>query len=264
MRLHLLKTWMALLLLLVATSSWAVEHQVAVGGSVGGGPYGGSTPILMFNPPNLTINVGDTVKFTNVSGPHNVHADDDSFRCAQGCDGQGGNGNPVDGNWTSTVAFNQPGVVNYRCDNHGSLGMTGSITVQDTTPSNVPITGGFTGAWYDPAQSGHGIFLEVLPNNQILAWWFTFNPDGTQQSWFGNVGSINGDTATVDAIQTVGGRWIPNFDPTNVTQPPWGRLTFTFIDCNHGRVDFDSTVAGYGTGHMDLTRLSQPLGITCP
>ena len=122
-----------------------------------------------------------------------------------------------------------------------------------------------TGAWFDPAQAGHGIFLEVLDGNQILAWWFTFTPDG-QQAWFGNVGAIDPatNTATVDALQTQGGRWIPNFDPSTVTQPLWGRLTFSFTDCNHGRVDFDSGVAGYGEGHMDLTRLTQPTGLSCP
>lgn len=263
MRMQFRKIWPAALLLLISTSSWAVEHQVAVGGTYTG-DYG-TDPILMFNPSTLTINVGDTVKFTNISGPHNVHAVDESFRCANGCDGQGGNGNPSGDPWTSTVAFNQAGTFAYRCDNHGAAGMTGVITVQGGGGStNLPITAAFTGTWYDPTQSGHGIFLEILPNNQILAWWFAFNPDGTQQSWFGNVGSYSGDTATVDALQTSGGRWIPNFNPANVTQPAWGRLTFTFSDCNHGRVEFDSPVPGYGTGGMDLTRLTLPLGLTCP
>jgi len=262
MRLQLRKTWPALFLLLISASTWAVEHHVAVGGLNGG--YYGDQPVLMFAPANLTINVGDTVRFTNSGGPHNVHADDESFRCAEGCDGAGGNGNPDSSAWVSIVTFNQAGTVAYHCDNHAGAGMTGTITVQGTTPVNVPITGGFTGTWYDPAQSGHGIFIEIIPNNQILAWWFTFNPDGTQQAWFGNVGTVSGDTAIVDAVQTIGGRWIPNFDPANITQPPWGRLTFTFTDCNHGRVDFDSSVAGYGIGHMDLARLTQPLGVTCP
>jgi hypothetical protein len=146
------------------------------------------------------------------------------------------------------------------------MGMVGVVRVVDGGGGGgtVPITSGFTGAWYDPNQSGHGIFIEVLPGSQMLAWWFTFNPDGTQQAWFGNVGAIDGDTATIDAIQTAGGRWIPNFDPANVTQPAWGRLVFTFTDCNHGRVDFTSSVAGYGEGHMDLTRITQPAGLSCP
>jgi plastocyanin len=197
-------------LLAAAGGAAATEHTVYLGG-------GSDT----FRPNDITIEVGETVTFHNYGGQHNVRANDNSFRCAVGCDGAGGSG-------------------------------------------NVPITSGFTGAWYDPNQSGHGIFIEVLPGSQMLAWWFTFNPDGTQQAWFGNVGAIDGDTATIDAIQTAGGRWIPNFDPANVTQPAWGRLVFTFTDCNHGRVDFTSSVAGYGEGHMDLTRITQPAGLSCP
>jgi plastocyanin len=268
MHLHLRKIWPAVLLLLAASHAWAVDHHVTVGGVVNNG-YG-TNPILMFSPSMVTVNPGDTVTFTNAGGaPHNVHADDDSFRCAAGCDGAGGNGTPSADAWTSTITITQAAgtTIAYHCDIHGSMGMTGSIVVQDAAgggTGNVPITAGFTGAWYDPAQSGHGIFLEVLQNNQLLAWWFTFSPDGTQQSWFGNIGAINGTTATIDAQQTQGGQWIPNFNPANVTRPSWGTLTFSFTDCNHGRVDFSSSVVGYGEGHMDLTRLTQPAGLACP
>lgn len=129
--------------------------------------------------------------------------------------------------------------------------------------SAVDIGPGFTGAWYDPQQSGHGLFLEVLPNNQLLAFWFTFDPDGTQQSWFGGVGPYSGNTATVPVILTTGGRWIPNFDESKRVDHPWGTLTFTFNDCNSGRVDFTSTYPGYGSNHMNLTRLTLPSGLTC-
>jgi plastocyanin len=255
------KIWPVWLLLLAVTSSWAAPHNVTVGGTTGG-YY--SNPILMFAPVNLTIAVGDTVTFTNAGGaPHNVHADDNSFRCAQGCDGQGGDGTPSAALWSATVTFNQAGTFAYHCDVHGSMGMIGSITVQGAT-GNMPITAGFTGAWYDPAQSGHGIFLEVLPNNLLLAAWYTFTPDGTQQAWFTGLGAITNTTAVVNADLTTGGRWIPNFDPTTVVNNPWGTLTFSFTDCNHGRVDFASTYGNYGTNHMDLQRLTQPVGVTCP
>ena len=56
---------------------------------------------------------------------------------------------------------------------------------------------------------------------------------------------------------------LPNFDPANVTQLPWGRLTFQFTDCNHGEVTF-STSGIYGSGHMDLVRITQPAGLECP
>jgi plastocyanin len=248
-------------LLTAAVSSGAVEHAVTVGGGTL------TIPDIGFHPSDITINVGDTIKFQNVSVglPHNVHALDGSFRCAIGCDGSGGSGDPSASAWQDTLTFDHVGTINYQCDPHASKGMRGVIRVVDgSSGGNVPITAGFTGAWYDPQQSGHGLFVEVLTDNRILVWWFTFNPDGTQQSWFGNVGQVDGDTATVAAVQTEGGRWIPNFDHANVTQPPWGTLTLTFTDCNHGRVDFTSGVAGYGEGHMDLTRLTQPAGLSCP
>ena len=123
---------------------------------------------------------------------------------------------------------------------------------------------GFSGAWYDPQQSGHGLFLEVLPGSRLLAWWFTFTPDGTQQSWFGGVGTISGNTAMVPVDLTQGGRWIPNFDPAKVVRVPWGTLAFTFSDCNNGRVDFTSSFPGYGSGSMTLARLTLPAGLACP
>ena len=39
MHLHLRKFWPALLLLLAASSAWAVDHQVTVGGTYGSGGY---------------------------------------------------------------------------------------------------------------------------------------------------------------------------------------------------------------------------------
>ena len=132
-----------------------------------------------------------------------------------------------------------------------------------TTPVTAPTGAGFTGSWYDPAQSGHGLVLEELPGSEFLAAWFTFNPAGTQQSWFLGVGTYSAGTATITPVlQPTGGRWIPNFDPTKIVNNGWGSLKFTFDDCDHGKVDFDSTL-GYGTGSMSLTRLTHPAGIAC-
>ena len=122
-----------------------------------------------------------------------------------------------------------------------------------------------TGAWYDPAQKGHGILVEVLPGAQVIAWWFAFNPAGTEQAWFGGQGTYNGNTATISAVdQPTDGRFIPNFDASKIVHNPWGSLTLTFTDCDHGKVDFASTTAGYGSGSMNLTRLTQPSGLSCP
>ena len=108
------------------------------------------------------------------------------------------------------------------------------------------------------------MFIEVLPDNRFYAAWFAFNPAGTQQTWFTGVGTYSGNIATLTAVeQPAGGRWIPNFDPSQIVRNAWGTLIFTFTDCNHGTVNFNSMI-GYGTGSMNLTRLTLPAGLSCP
>jgi plastocyanin len=103
--------WVAVLCL-AAIPSQAADHRVSVGGAS-----------VRFDPADITINVGDTVTWVSSSAQaHNVHANDNSFRCAVGCDGdgQGGNGNPRIGPWSATVAFPSAGIYGYRCDPHSA------------------------------------------------------------------------------------------------------------------------------------------------
>jgi plastocyanin len=90
-----------------------------------------TTGSTVFNSPNRTINIGDKVTWTNTShGFHNVASA--TFRCANGCDGDGGNGAPSTAEWSFTRTFNTAGVVEYWCEVHGgqAVGMHGQITVQ--------------------------------------------------------------------------------------------------------------------------------------
>jgi len=100
-----------------------------------------TTSSLTFTPADLAITAGDSVTFQNTSqGFHDVHADDGSFRCANGCDGQGGDGNPSTNLWSFTLTFNSPGTIPYHCEIHGApgLGMHGTITV--SSPNGPPAT----------------------------------------------------------------------------------------------------------------------------
>jgi len=110
----------------LAAPLFAANHTV----NVGPGPS--------YSPATLTIAVGDTVKFTNRGGLHNVKANDNSFRCAHGCDGdgQGGNGAASTEIWHANVIFNTTGTIGYYCETHGTptTGMRGTIIVQPTTP----------------------------------------------------------------------------------------------------------------------------------
>jgi plastocyanin len=154
-----------LLALLSAPPSGAATHLVQILE-----PQQGN---FVFSPAQLVIAEGDTVAWSNNSlMPHNVKADDGSFRCAVGCDqASGGNGVPTSGPWSFEITFG-PGAptfgpftgpptgggggggyahtpppvvpradrtIRYHCEFHGAangIGMSGTIVVQ------APGTGG--------------------------------------------------------------------------------------------------------------------------
>lgn len=112
-----------------ATTARAANWSVDVGGAQ-----------LAYAPATLAVTAGDTVTFVNQGGFHNVVADDGSFRCAQGCDASGGNGDPSSVSWSATVTLASPGAIGYHCEIHGApgLGMFGSITVDPAPPRPPP------------------------------------------------------------------------------------------------------------------------------
>ena len=74
--------WLLSLLLLGGTSAFSANYRIGIGDDC---MFVGAC----FSPSPLTISVGDTVTFyicadTGGTGPHNVVADDGSFRCAKG------------------------------------------------------------------------------------------------------------------------------------------------------------------------------------
>ena len=89
-----------------------------------------ANPDLTYTPASITIYKGDSIRFENAGGLHNVHADDNRFICSLNCST---NNAPSELPWSVIVRFNQLGTIGYYCDQHGNLqnGMRGSITVID-------------------------------------------------------------------------------------------------------------------------------------
>jgi plastocyanin/DNA/RNA endonuclease YhcR with UshA esterase domain len=82
---------------------------------------------IAFTAANVTIYAGQTVKWMNVSGAHNVNGSMATYP---------GNapefffsGAPSSAAWTFSHTFNTPGTYNYRCDIHFNSGMVGTVTV---------------------------------------------------------------------------------------------------------------------------------------
>ena len=100
-----------------SSSFGQVSHAVSVTSNV-------------FSPKDLTVQVGDTVVWTNTQGNHNVNGTQAAYP-----DNPESFGNDVGSGWTFSHVFTIPGFYDYRCDPHAGLGMVGTITVEEAEPA---------------------------------------------------------------------------------------------------------------------------------
>jgi hypothetical protein len=120
-----------------------------------------------------------------------------------------------------------------------------------------------SGYWYDPAQSGHGFQVELQDNNQVFLTWYTFAANG-ERLWVTAIGSVNGNTATLNAYEATGGSFPPAFDPTQVQVLPWGSFELTFNTCDRMHIRWlPNARTGLPAGEMNAVRSSDPLGGGC-
>lgn len=91
-----------------------------------------ATPGNDFVPADVTINVGDSVTWTNSGGDHNVVFEDGMFTVPA-------NAEPPSA-WPALVArtFTAPGDFAYYCAAHRLLGMTGVVRVAQSVPAPGP------------------------------------------------------------------------------------------------------------------------------
>ena len=76
---------------------------------------------------------------------------------------------------------------------------------------------GLSGSWYDPARNGEGLIIEWLSGDQVLAVFFTYDPDGNQ-FWVVGQGTADGNSVTMDALYPVAFTpWGRNFNADDIT-----------------------------------------------
>ena len=123
---------------------------------------------------------------------------------------------------------------------------------------------GHSAMWFDPARSGEGWMLEVLPGKNAVLYWFTFDEEGNPR-WLGGTGRIvqseDGDAVVFDDLYAVRGpRFGPQFNPADLVRERQGRASLRFHDCERGTIAFDA----YGRqGEFALTRLTRTMGSGC-
>lgn len=125
LRIRLLSEGMLLAALAWPACALAADHAVTLGGAAGN----------VFTPASVTVQVGDTVTFSNAGGFHNVASDNQSaawsFRCSDNCSSSS---SPSGSGWTAviTVTAAMPASLGFHCDAHQASGMSGTLNI--TTP----------------------------------------------------------------------------------------------------------------------------------
>lgn len=90
----------------------------------------------VFDPAQVTINVGDTVTWNSDGGtPHNVH-----FANGTKLGGDPVTHSPTATTWSDDFTFNKAGTFKYWCDEHsdGTFGMVGRVVVKDPSDTTAP------------------------------------------------------------------------------------------------------------------------------
>lgn len=143
------------------------------------------------------------------------------------------------------------------CLEHAQVATRPTLIKAEPAPFQVsPV---ISGSWFDPARSGEGFVLQMLPDGRPLVFWFTYPPAGEpgEQAWLiAQGGVVDGNSVLFpEVLRPVGGRYGAAFDPAAVQRLPWGELRFTFEDCGTARVDYRGPVA-WGSGTRELQRLT--------
>ena len=221
--------------LLVLTPKLHAEvHDVVVGNN-------------FFSPNNLTIEVGDMVRWTNNSGrTHDVTADDFSWNSV------------TSSSFVFERTFNSIEEVLYHCTVHSSPGrdintfQNGRINVIEADEPGFMINSGISDNWFEPATNGQGFFIIVWEELQfIFLSWFTYETERPPEDAMANLGEpghrwltaqgpYDGDTAVLEVNLSAGG--VFDSEEPKVDDPVQvGEMIITWTDCNSGLVSYALT-----------------------
>ncbi len=129
-------------------------------------------------------------------------------------------------------------------------------------PDPVKINSGMNGAWFNPATSGQGIFVNVFPSQgNVFIGFFTFDVTASSggnsatlgdanHRWLTGIGPIDGNEVELTLILTTGGIFD---DPTPVVSSAYGTMILTFSDCLNAQMKYEIPALNLA-GEVPLTR----------
>jgi len=150
----------------------------------------------------------------------------------------------------------QPGLPGYSAGTMDMLRLTQPADINQDSHDN-GLRACMGGAWFNPQQSGHGLFAEVLDTGDtrlLVAAWYAYR-DG-KPYWLTGSGPIDGNRAEMTLGASTGGEFPPDYDP-DASQPAiWGMLDWRFDGPNTSHINWHSELPGFEDGELDLVRLT--------
>lgn len=126
---------------------------------------------------------------------------------------------------------------------------------ESTFSQNKVIDSGISGSWYNPEHPGQGLYVEVLNDNAVQAFYFGSRAEALRNApttstplYMISNGKIDGDQVRLKAWMTK-----ENLNTKERKVIPWGDIILKFDSCNEGYVWFDGLD---GNDHMPLKRLT--------
>ncbi|MBL4661621.1 MAG: hypothetical protein JKY19_14780, partial [Alcanivoracaceae bacterium] len=112
-----------------------------------------------------------------------------------------------------------------------------------------------SGSWYLSEQSGHGLILQVLENDSLLAFWFVYHQG--EQFWLVGNGHIEGNHVSIDLSKQSGADFPPDFNSSDVVSEPWGNLDVVFADGSNMGISWNPKDGSEFTpASMKMTKLT--------
>lgn len=101
---------------------------------------------------------------------------------------------------------------------------TGPINEPHAFPRLLP---GQSAAYYNPNRNGEGIFVELLDDEQVVVFVFTYTLNGPGQAWMLGIGRQVADGIIInEMLRPTGATFGPDFDPADISYDDFGSLAF--------------------------------------
>jgi plastocyanin len=228
-----------------------------------------------FSPNDITILVGDTVRWTNAAGgaSHDVTSDDGKFSPSE-----------TASSFTFSRTFNSVDEILYYCTVHSTPGqdrntrMNGRVLVveADPPPAEDPflINAAISDAWFYPVTSGQGFFIIVWEGSKsIFLAWFTYDTERPPEDvtailgepghrWLTALGPYEGDTALLDVFLSSGMIFDSDEPPVDTEQMEGATIEIVWSDCKAGILKYDIPTLGL-SGEIPIKRIVEDKVAAC-